>query len=189
MKIKKKNKRRFEEINIKWIVSYDSRISIMRFVMKIHYKQLFNDEWIKKWKKEKKERELFKITSKFTKKILKLHRSLKKWISSLLIQMRIQKIEFNSFLFKRRISKYEIFDCSCEQTSQEVKHVLWKCIHWRKKRRVLWKDEMKKFEWRFQLTDLKILLNNSTLTRKTVIFMTDIDLLEQYNDLAANQKI
>ena len=82
--------------------------------------------------------------SKFTKKIFKLHRNLKKWINSLFVQMKIQKINFNKFFFKRQISKYDTFDCSCEQKLQKIKHVLWNCFRWRKQRKIIWKNEMKK---------------------------------------------
>ena len=188
-RLKEKSRRRFEEVDTKWTAPYDSRIPIMKSAMKTHYNQLLNDEWTKDWREEKRGRGLFKITPKPTKRILKLHRGLKKWASSLLVQMRTQKIGLNSFLFGRRVSGFETPDCPCGRGLQDVRHVLWNCTRWRRKRRALWKDEMTKPGWWFALTDLGVLLNNPTLARKAVIFMADTGLLGQYNGLAASQKI
>jgi hypothetical protein len=71
------------------------------------------------------------------KKRLKLHDQLKKIKSSLSIQIRIEKIDFVSFLFKRKILEIMSISCWCDWNNQTIKYVIMFCELMNDKKRML----------------------------------------------------
>ena len=43
--------------------------------------------------------------------MLKIHKNAKKWMNALLVQMRIQKIDFNKFLYDVNVFEFDTFKC------------------------------------------------------------------------------
>lgn len=151
--------------------------------------RFIKQKWLKKWNENEKERTLYRVISTFIKQVLKTYKSLRKWINSILSQMRTQKIELQKFLFTKKVSNIDNFECNRKAIKQDVLHILWHYVLLRKKRKIMWKDEMKKSSWWFELTHLRTLLNKFLFARKATIFMTNIDLLEQFKNLTTSQKI
>jgi hypothetical protein len=50
--------------------------------------------------------------------------------SALLTQLRIGKIGFNEFLYKRRVSRFDTKRCACGYGTMSVRHVLLSCPRW-----------------------------------------------------------
>jgi hypothetical protein len=61
------------------------------------------------------------------KKRLKLHKQLKKIENFLTIQIRIEKIDFASFLHRRKIFDVKSIFCRCDWNNQMIKHVIMFC--------------------------------------------------------------
>ncbi len=66
-------------------------------------------------------------TENIDKKRLQLHDQLKKIESSLSTQIRIEKIDFVDFLFKRKILEVTSISCRCDWNNQTIKHVIMFC--------------------------------------------------------------
>ncbi len=66
-------------------------------------------------------------TENIDKKRLQLHDQLKKIESSLSTQIRIEKIDFVDFLFKRKILEVTSISCRCDWDNQTIKHVIMFC--------------------------------------------------------------
>ena len=84
-------------------------------------------QWSKKWKECDKRRELFQIGSIPRKEVPKLHDKLSKELSTLAVQMRMAKMGFNRFLFRRRVPGIDSPRCQYRQSEQTVEHVLLAC--------------------------------------------------------------
>jgi hypothetical protein len=61
------------------------------------------------------------------KKRLQLHDQLKKIQNSLLIQIRIEKIDFVDFLFKQKILEITSISCRCDWNNQIIKQIIMFC--------------------------------------------------------------
>ncbi len=66
-------------------------------------------------------------TENIDKKRLQLHDQLKKIESSLSTQIRIEKIDFVDFLFRRKILEVTSISCRCDWDNQTIKHVIMSC--------------------------------------------------------------
>jgi hypothetical protein len=88
---------------------------------------------INRWKKKWIEYAFFVLASISTqidfvdKKRLKLHDQLKKIESFLTTQIRIKKIDFASFLHRRKILDVKSIFCRCDWNNQLIKHVIMFC--------------------------------------------------------------
>ena len=178
-RLKKKSRDRTEGTDINWTASSELKIPNMRFAIKTSFNRFIKQEWSKERNENERERALYRVISAPTKQVLKTHKSLTKWISSILVQMRAQKIEVQKSLFTRKISGIDSPECNCKLTQQNVLHILWHCALLHKKRKTMWKDEIKRFDWWFELTHLRTLLNKPLLARKAAIFMADTGLFGQ----------
>ena len=162
--------------------SATSSISVARSTVNTYLKKSTKKVWDKNWREETKKRSLYKIIKTSNNSILKIHRELEKWMSSILIQMRTQKIDLNHFLHHRKVSKYDIFECSCERDFHTIMHVLIECSLYYKLRRKTWKKKEKKPEKRIVLNTFQKILTESHFAKKAVNFMKNADLIEQFKD-------
>lgn len=71
------------------------------------------------------------------KKVLKLHRGLKKAESSILIQLRTGRIGLAHFLHKARVPAYDTGQCQCGQGAETPRHILLYCPIERERRDAL----------------------------------------------------
>ena len=91
--------------------------------------------WNKRWKKETKKAQYRKLISKINYRHLNIHVERSKTHNALIIQLKINKIEFNKFLHKRRVFNILTAHCLCDEKHMIIKHVLLFCSNWRKKRK------------------------------------------------------
>ena len=83
--------------------------------------------WNKKWEKKIKKAQYRKLISKVNHRHLNIHAERSKAHNALIIQLRINKIEFNKFLHKRRVFNVLTTHCLCDEDYMIVKYVLFFC--------------------------------------------------------------
>jgi ribonuclease HI len=93
--------------------------------------------WQEGWEKETRGRTTFRHTQKPTRKVLQLHAQLNKRQSSLLTQLRTEKIGLKDFLFNRHVPGVTDPKCDCGARWQTVMHVLLQCRKHQRLRRQL----------------------------------------------------
>ena len=91
--------------------------------------------WNKKWKEEMKKTQYRKLTLKVNHYHLNIYAECSKTHNVLIIQLKINKIEFNEFLHERRVFDILTMHYLCDEEHIIVKHVLLFCSNWKKKRR------------------------------------------------------
>ena len=91
--------------------------------------------WNKKWKEKMKKVQYRKLTSKINRRHLNIYVKRSKAHNALIIQLKINKIEFNKFLHKRRVFSVVITHCLCDEKHMTIKHVLCFCSIWKKKKK------------------------------------------------------
>jgi hypothetical protein len=107
----------------------------LRTTLKTWITQEAQKEWEYSWTTETRGRVCYRYTPKPTHKVLRLHEKRSKRHSSLLIQMRTEKIGLKDFLRQRGVP--EIIDprCVCGEGRQTVMHVLMRCRRFKDLRR------------------------------------------------------
>ncbi len=84
-------------------------------------------EWKDKWSKETSGQELYKLEPEPKSNFVKLHVGLSKELSSLVIQMQMEKIDLQQFFYKQKVLEIEDWRCECMLRNQTVKHALLNC--------------------------------------------------------------
>ena len=153
-------------------------VRALRSVKKQCIAKKIYQQWKESWKVEEHERELFHIEFTSRKAILDLHDDLTKELSSLAIHLRTKKIDLRQFLHRRKISDYDSSRCECRIEDQTVEHVLLHCSEHRELRRNLWTKERNKASW--NELRLKHILTNFFSLKKTVNFIKEIELIDQF---------
>lgn len=72
-------------------------------------------QWETAWSNKKTGRELYRICPKPIKQVLKIHKSLQKAASALVVQIRTEKIGLRKFLRSRKVPGFESPECPCRQ--------------------------------------------------------------------------
>src|SRR5438477_9388275 len=72
-------------------------------------------EWETAWDQDKRGRSLHRTTPKPTKKVLKVHETVPKAISSVIVQMQTEKIGLRLFLYQRKVPSIESGLCNCRR--------------------------------------------------------------------------
>jgi hypothetical protein len=103
-----------------------------RFINKT-LKKLLSLKWKRIWDEYQttnERRVCVTLTSRVFKKRLKLHDKLFKAESSLITQMRIDRIDLTNYLFHRRMLTIVFSTCSCEWFKQITKHIIFFCSNY-----------------------------------------------------------
>ena len=182
-RLKKRDKRR-KEMNTDHKAQQTS-VQMLKSVVKIVMNKTIKQQWNQKWRDCNKDRVLFKITSKSNTTILRLHEKLSKKLNAIAIQLRTIKINLQTFLYSRK--KVENFMCSCMNSKQTIKHVLFECKRLKRLRRSLWTNEIKKAKWR-ELRLMNVLINSINLT-KTTKFIENLELIDHLRAHIENDEI
>ncbi len=125
------------------------------------------------------------LLSRVFKKRLKLHENLIKIKSSLITQMRIDRINLTKYLFHRRVLTVSFLTCTCKWLKEFMKHVVIFCFeHNHTRESMLFVVKMHDFRQLFEvLKTLKIitkwlmntdLLTQFSLTRKCLEWFRSI---------------
>ncbi|KAK6222510.1 zinc finger protein [Colletotrichum tabaci] len=132
-----------------------------------------NKMWQAKWTAETRGRTTFRYTPRPTKKVLQLHEGLSKRQSSILVQMRTEKIGLKDFLFNRRVPDATDANCPCREGRQTVSHILLRCRRHRQLRR----QELGSIPGRH---NLRAVLNERKAAAKVIRFMEQTEILGQF---------
>ncbi|KAK3170192.1 hypothetical protein OEA41_009578 [Lepraria neglecta] len=112
-----------------------------------------------------------------------MHKGLKKSMSSLIVQMRTEKIGLRRFLYSRWVPGVEEEQCDCKNGLQKANHILTTCILYNSKRRMFWKKEWEELQ-KAHLSH-KVLLTD--YAAKAAIFMRQAGIVGQYKTLDEDQ--
>ena len=107
----------------------------LKTVAKTWINKTVSQSWQAKWAAETRGRATFRHTPRPTKKVLQLHEDLSKRQSSMLTQLRTEKIGLQDFLFNRHAPDIADPRCVCGEGRQTVTHVLLRCRKFRILRR------------------------------------------------------
>jgi hypothetical protein len=145
-------------------------------------KREMNRFHINRWKKKWIEYAFFVLASISTqidlvdKKRFKLHDWLKKIESFLTIQIRIKKIDFASFLHRRKILDVKSIFCRYDWSNQTIKHVIMFCM--------LMNDRNQLFK-NVNINDYHIMTHSSKKLKTIVKWLMQHDLLQQFSLIIA----
>ena len=101
-------------------------------------------QWAKEWTTETRGSALRKIQSISSIKTMRLHARLKRAKTSLITQIRTEKIGLKAFLYSRKVSDVENDQCDCGRIKQTARHLLYECRLLASQRRRLWAAERRK---------------------------------------------
>lgn len=122
-------------------------------------------DWHVQWDKETKGLTLRKIHPKPSRKIMKLHKGIKRATSSLITQIRTGKIGLLHFLYSRRVPGHDDGTCNqCGLGNQTAEHLLTNCRRYYTQRRAMLEPEERKRGGR--MITYKEMLNDPILARK-----------------------
>jgi len=139
--------------------------------------------WEKEWKEEKRGEDLRGLQQTPSGAVLKIHRGIKRAISTLIMQMRTEKIGLRSFLYNRWVPGVEDDECPCGWGKQTAYHILLICRNHSKLRSETWSRERRKA--RLGEIPYREMLTNHA--RTAVCFMRSTGLLEQFKALNEDQ--
>ena len=178
-RLKERNKRK-KKMNINHIAQ-QINVKILRSAIKITINRKILQQWIQKWRNCDKSKTLYKLTTKSSNSMLRLHENLSKRFSAIAIQLRTIKIDLQTFLYNRK--QVESSTCSCRRSSQTIKHVLFQYDVLKRLRRSLWIDEIKKTKWeKLKLKNVFIDSINLKKTTKLIENSKFIDYLRVQNE-------
>jgi ribonuclease HI len=140
--------------------------------------EAIHKEWGKIWALGKHGRHLYFLGTKPDKKILKLHRNLPRPISSVITQMKTEKIGLRAYLHS--INRADSSQCTCNQGEQTVEHILLKCRNWLTERQEMWAGKR-------PTHNLKRLLNDPGGVVRAAKMMLKTGLLEHFTQAGAGQ--
>ena len=150
-----------------------ARLYPLRTTLKTWIKQEAQKEWEHSWTIETRGRACYRYTPKPTHKVLRLHEKRSKRHSSLLIQMRTEKIGLRDFLYQRGVPEITDPQCVCGEGRQTVMHVLMRCRRFKDLRR----QELSGIPGR---SDLRAILNERKAATKAINFMEQTQILGQF---------
>ena len=150
-----------------------ARLYPLRTTLKTWIKQEAQKEWEHSWTTETRGRACYRHTPKPSHKVLQLHEKRSKRHSSLLIQLRTEKIGLRDFLHQRGVPEVTDPYCVCGEGRQTVMHMLMRCRKFRDLRR----QELSGIPGR---NDLRAILNERKAATKAINYMEQTQILGQF---------
>lgn len=149
------------------------RLYPLQATLKTWIKQEVQKEWEYSWTTETRGRTCYKYNPKPTHRVLRLHEKRSKRHSSLLIQMRTEKIGLRDFLYQRGVPDIAHPRCACGEGRETVMHVLMRCRRFKDLRR----QELLGIPGR---SDLRAILNEHKAATKAINFIEKTQILGQF---------
>ena len=167
------------------IIERDSNDTAPRFDLGVHMmaplklkmRREADRRWLDEWKKETRGKALRRVAPAPSKEIIRIHRGLHREASSVLTQIRTEKIGLRPYLFDRHVPGIDNARCECGSRRQTARHIMEECRYHRVARERHWLKE---------LTDRRvgILTANKMLTdypQKAVEFIWKTGLIRRWD--------
>jgi hypothetical protein len=157
-------------------------------------KKTLQDKWKWFWNEyqtKNKRKNCVALSSQIFKNRLKLHDNLFKVESSLITQMRTNRIDLTKYLFHHRIFIIVIFACSCGWLKQILKHVIFFCLnHNRTRENMLFVVETQNFR-RLLNINKRIRVMTKWLMKTNILaqFSLAIECLEWFRSVMLTKRI
>ena len=135
-------------------------------------------KWKEVWTKSEHERIIYKIVKKSIKNVLRKFKHMTRFESSVIIQVRTEKIELRDYL--HRIEIEESSQCSCEYRRQTILHTLLKCLRFDELKEEMWKNRRE--------MNLTKMLNTFALIYRAFKFLFSTGELYQFRYLTKAQE-
>ena len=87
--------------------------------------------WHKEWSLETRGKALRRVAPLLSKQIIRIHRGLQREASSVLIQIRTEKVGLRAYLFDRYVPGIDDARCECGSRRQTARHILEECRYYR----------------------------------------------------------
>jgi ribonuclease HI len=139
-------------------------------------RQSAKDAWERSWNKQKSGKPTKKLVTRPSKRTLQYWTYLRKATSSILIQLRTERIGLAHYLW--RINKRDSPYCTCGLSGQTARHILMECPLYTEERDQMW-ARIKGFR---RTTDLQALLNEKSAAVAIAEFMLNTRVLEQFRE-------
>ena len=118
--------------------------------------------------------------------IKRVHKKVKGAKSSLITQIRTEKIGLKSFLYNRRVPGVEEESCECGANKQTARHILHECRLFNRQRRECWaKERRKTLDGVISHADM---LNNPRYISMAADFIRSTGLIRQFQALDKDQQ-
>ena len=133
--------------------------------------------WKQRWQTSLKGRDLFSLNPSITQKTLELYKDRTKAASSILIQLKTQKIGLQAFLYRQKVPGFDRPTCpSCQETEETPRHFLLECRTWKHER----EQYLKPLD---RVEGLEKLLNTKEGATRAILFTRATGRLEQYSSI------
>jgi len=140
--------------------------------------------WRMEWHHESRGRAVYKLTPQTDAKDTGTTPGTTSRLSSVITQMRTEKIGLRQFLYQRHVPGVEDGQCECGRGSQTVRHVLLACPRHTVLRRRIWGEVPGR---RIEGKDLKEILNTPAQATKAAKFMILTRLLGQFGAVSKDE--
>ncbi|EED11562.1 reverse transcriptase, putative [Talaromyces stipitatus ATCC 10500] len=151
--------------------------TILAAAAKRRIRQSTKDAWEKQWDKQKAGKPTKKLVTQPSKRTLQYWTFLRKATSSILIQLRTERIGLAHYLW--RINRREQPYCACGLSGQSVRHILMECPLYENERGLMW-SRIKGFR---RTTDLQALLKEKKAAIAIAQFIIDTRVLDQFREV------
>ncbi|EED18390.1 hypothetical protein TSTA_121330 [Talaromyces stipitatus ATCC 10500] len=147
--------------------------TILAAAAKRRIRQSTKDAWERRWDKQKAGKPTKKLVTQPSKRTLQYWTFLRKATSSILIQLRTERIGLAHYLW--RINRREQPYCAYGLSGQSVRHILMECPLYENERGLMW-SRIKGFR---RTTDLQALLKEKKAAIAIAQFIIDTRVLDQ----------
>lgn len=144
-----------------------------QYATKSWHRKQSEQRWLSAWQAESKGRVSFRYTPVPSRVVLRLHKGLSKRESSILVQLRTEKIGLKDFLFWRNVPGIRDPMCPCREGRQTVRHVLLVCRKLHDLRQEIFGQDDER-------TDLRDILTKRKLANKAIQLIEQAGILGQH---------
>ncbi len=159
------------------LLTEHQRIEVMTRLTLIQ-KQI-RQTWRIVWKERFNAAHFWYLTSEMTHRYLQLHKNHAKSYSSLLMQLRMRKIDFNQFLYERWILNVAMMTCECDRDWMSIKHILLTCLRWKVEWKAMQREE--------NITNLRKLLEIVSAVIKIIQMILSTSILNQFQAVTSSK--